>query len=191
MAKTLFLVIGAPGSGKTTDAEIIAKNDINMTHYSTGDMLRGEIETGSELGKTIKRYTSKGDLVPIDIVIKTIINAIINAPTSSVIIDGYPRSKEQLNALDDYLTLNNNVILKSVLEVVVSESTALDRVLGRSRGDDDNERVFKNRMKVYTNPLKEIQTFYTKQNILTKIDGEGSIKEVVASIAKHIEQVSK
>ena len=189
MAKTLYLVIGAPGSGKTTDAEIIAKNDTNITHYSTGDMLRAEIATNSELGKKIESYTSQGNLVPIEIVIKTITNAIINAPTSGVIIDGYPRSGEQLNALDDYLALNNDVTLKSVMEVVVSEQTALDRVLGRSRGNDDNERVFKNRMKVYTEPLKEIQDFYNKQNLLTKIDGEGSIEEVVASIAKHIEQL--
>jgi len=186
MPKKLFLVIGAPGSGKTTDASSIAKDNSDITHYSTGDMLRDEISTGSELGKTIQSYTSNGNLVPIEIVIKTIINAILKAPTSTIIIDGYPRSGEQLSALDDYLKQSDEVELKSVIEVVVSKETALDRVLGRSRGDDDNERVFNNRMQVYLEPLQEIQEFYTKKNLLKKIDGEKSIEEVVASMLEHI-----
>ncbi len=191
MAKKLFLVIGAPGSGKTTDASIIAKNNSDITHYSTGDMLRDEISTGSELGKIIESYTSNGNLVPIEIVIKTIINAILKAPTSTIIIDGYPRSGEQLSALDDYLKQSDDVELKSVIEVVVSKETALDRVLGRSRGDDDNERVFNNRMQVYLEPLQEIQEFYTKKNLLKKIDGEKSIEEVVASMLEHINSLIK
>ena len=71
-----------------------------------------------------------------------------------IIIDGYPRSLEQMSELDKYLVDENEVKLVNVIEVEVSEEVARDRVLGRSRGSDDNVEVFNNRMKVYTQPLK-------------------------------------
>ncbi len=185
--KKLFLIIGAPGSGKTTDAELIAEKHEDITHYSTGDMFRAEVATGSELGKTIDSYVSAGNLVPIAIVINTIVTAIKNAPTPTVIIDGYPRSQEQMTELDKYLTNENAVELVNVIEVEVSEEVACDRVLGRARGSDDNIEVFNNRMKVFTDPLKDIQDFYAAKNILTKINGERSIEEVVNEMDEFIQ----
>ena len=174
--KKLFLVIGAPGSGKTTDAEVISKNNADsMVHYSTGELLRAEVASGSELGKLIDSYTSKGNLVPLEIVVKTIVDAISNAPKNIVLIDGYPRSVEQMTELDKILTSKNDITLTSVIEVEVSEKTACDRVLGRARGADDNVEVFNNRMKVYQTPLKEIQDFYSKKGILQKMNGERTI----------------
>ncbi|MDB2563016.1 adenylate kinase, partial [Sulfurimonas sp.] len=154
--KKLFLIIGAPGSGKTTDAELIAKNNEDISHYSTGDMLRAEVASGSDIGKELDSYMSKGNIVPIAIVIETIVNAIKASPTDIVIIDGYPRSIEQMDALDSYLSNENLVTLINVIEVAVSEETARNRVLGRARGADDNSKVFDNRMKVYLDPLKDI-----------------------------------
>ncbi|MEA2099331.1 MAG: adenylate kinase [Campylobacterota bacterium] len=180
--KKLFLIIGAPGSGKTTDAELIAKNNENITHYSTGDMLRAEVATGSKVGKELDSFISKGLIVPIEIVVKTIVNAIKSAPTQNVILDGYPRSLEQMNALEDFLNTEDNLQLTSVIEVAVSEETARDRVLGRNRGADDNTEVFDNRMKVYKEPLNDIQSFYTAKHILKMISGEGTIEEVVTEM---------
>jgi len=184
--KKLFLIIGAPGSGKTTDAELIAKNNDNITHYSTGDMLRAEVASGSEIGKEIDSYISKGLIVPIEIAIKTIVNAIKSAPTNVVILDGYPRSIEQMDALENFLKTEDKLELVSVIEVEVSEDTARDRVLGRNRGADDNTEVFNNRMKVYTEPLAEIQEFYKAKNILKIISGEGSIEEIVSEMESFI-----
>lgn len=161
----LFLIIGAPGSGKTTDASIIARDDERITHYSTGDLLREEVASGSELGKLIDSFISKGNLVPLEVVVNTIVSALKKSPTQSVIIDGYPRSVEQMLEFDKVLQNSADIALRTVIEVQVSEEVAKERVLGRARGADDNEKVFYNRMRVYSEPLDEIRAFYKDKKV--------------------------
>ena len=190
--KKLFLIIGAPGSGKTTDAQLIAKKHDTIAHYSAGDMFRAEVASGSDRGKLINSYISKGAIVPINIAIETIVGAIKKAPSDAVIIDGYPRSIEQMVELDKYLESEDQVELVSVIEVEVSRQTAFQRVLGRAEDAkivraDDNEEVFLNRMNVYTEPLQEIKSFYTKRNRLKVINGEGTIEEIVTEMDEFIQ----
>ena len=187
--KNLFLIIGAPGSGKTTDASIIAEQNDNIVHYSTGDMLREEVGSGSDLGKEIESYISKGALVPLEIIVNTIVSAINNAPVDNVLIDGYPRSTEQMTAFDALVEKEDNIKLASVIEVRVSEQVAKDRILGRAADakpgeerSDDSIEVFFDRMKIYTDPLEEIQEFYTNKNLLKVISGERTLEEVVADM---------
>jgi adenylate kinase len=184
--KKLFLIIGAPGSGKTTDASIIAEKNENIVHYSTGDMLREEVASGSELGKEIDSFISQGALVPLNIIVDTIVSAINNAPVDNVLIDGYPRSTEQMTAFDALVSKEENIELASVIEVRVSEAVARERILGRraeaapgEERSDDNEDVFVSRMKIYTDPLEEIQAFYEAKNLLTVISGERTLEAVV------------
>ncbi len=185
--KKLFLIIGAPGSGKTTDAQLIAqKNADTIVHYSTGDLLREEVASGSDQGKIIDSFISKGNLVPLDIVVQTIVTALQNAPKNIVIIDGYPRSIEQMQALHQKLETQNSVQLTKVIEVEVSEEVARNRVLGRARGADDNVEVFNNRMQVFLKPLEEIRTFYKEKNLLYKINGERSIDAIVDEMNAYI-----
>ena len=187
--KKLFLIIGAPGSGKTTDASIIAEKNENIVHYSTGDMLREEVGSGSDLGKEIESYISKGALVPLEIIVNTIVSAINNAPVANVLIDGYPRSVEQMTAFDELVSKEDNIELASVIEVRVSEAVARQRILGRAAEaapgegrSDDSEEVFNDRMKIYTDPLAEIQAFYTQKNLLEVISGERTLEEVVSEM---------
>ncbi|HQR74072.1 MAG TPA: adenylate kinase [Sulfurovum sp.] len=191
--KKLFLIIGAPGSGKTTDASIIAQNNDTIVHYSTGDMLREEVASGSTLGQEIESYISKGALVPLDIIVNTIVTAINNAPVNTVLIDGYPRSTEQMTAFDALVAKEENIELASVIEVRVSEQVARERILGRraeaapgQERSDDSEEVFNDRMKIYTDPLTEIQAFYTQKNLLKVISGERTLEEVVADMEAFI-----
>ena len=183
--KKLFLIIGAPGSGKTTDADLIAKKHSDtIVHYSTGDMLRTEVASGSELGNTIESYISKGALVPLEIIIDTIISAIKHSPKDVVLIDGYPRSTEQMTALDEILQTEDEIDLVSVIEVRVSEAVAKERILGRAAEaevvrSDDSVEVFYDRMKIYTDPLAEIQKFYTDKNLLHVINGERTLEVIV------------
>lgn len=185
--KKLFLIIGAPGSGKTTDAQIIAeRNGALMAHYSTGDLLRAEVASGSERGRRIDSFISKGLIVPIEIAIETITAAIKSAPSDVILFDGYPRSHEQMAELDKFLQNDSSIQLVNVIEVTVSETVARERVLGRARGADDDEKVFTNRMKVYTDPLVDIQNFYQDKNLLVKIDGERSIEAIVDEMESYI-----
>ena len=187
--KNLFLIIGAPGSGKTTDAELIAeRHPHKVEHFSTGELLRAEKARGTELGKTIASYVDNGNLVPLNIVIDTIVSAIKSTEKEVILIDGFPRSVEQMDALDKILEQDNGVKLVNVIEVEVSEEVAKDRVLGRARGADDNEEVFNNRMKVYTEPLAEIEKFYEERGVLHKIDGERGIEEIVNEMDQFIQK---
>ena len=190
--KKLFLIIGAPGSGKTTDAELIAAKHNNITHYSTGDMFRSEVASGSERGYIIDTYISAGNIVPIDIAIETIVGAIKKALSDIVVIDGYPRSVEQMSELDKYLVNEPEVELVNVIEVEVSQNTAFQRVLGRAADadvirTDDNENVFLNRMKLFTEPLSQIKEFYIKRDLLKVISGEGTIQEIVSEMDSFIQ----
>jgi len=183
MSKKLILLIGAPGSGKTTDGSNIAKNHSDITHFSTGDLLKDEAGKETKLGKINNAFISKGELVPTDIVIDTIVEAIKKAPTNIVLLDGFPRKEKQMKMFADCLNNVHDIELSSVIEIRVSEDVARERVLGRDEARaDDSDDVFNNRMKIYKETIAEIEAFYNQDNLLKVIDGEREVSVVVNEI---------
>ena len=186
MSKNLILLIGAPGSGKTTDGSIVAKNHLNeITHYSLGNLLKEEIEKGTVLGKIDNDYVSKGDLVPTAIAIDTVCSAISKASTETILIDGFPREGEQMKVFEDIVSDENRIKLLSVIEVRVSDDVAKNRFL-ETEGD---EETFNHMMEVYKNTISDIEKFYEKQGLLKVIDGERELEEVIVDIEKYLKEL--
>lgn len=181
MSKKLILLIGAPGSGKTTDGQSIAKKHSDITSYSLGELLKDEIAKGTTTGKINNDYISKGDLVPTAITIDTLCSAIQKAPTDIVLVDGFPRKEKQMTILGDIVNDVNRVDLISVIEVRVSEAVARERVLGKDTSKE-SEEIFNHQMAIYKETIEHIEKFYQHEYLLKVIDGEQDVAVVVAEI---------
>lgn len=160
MPKKLILLIGAPGSGKSTDAKLIAqKHAKEITSYSTGDLIRAEIEKGTGIGNIAKSFVEKGELVPTQMVVEMIVDAINKAPTSVILLDGFPGKEKQLQYFCDYIFTHDKIAVMSVLEIKVSDETARKRWIDSGR----SEEIFENELRSYKASLSEIEGHYDKK----------------------------
>ena len=187
MSKKLILLIGAPGSGKTTDGKVVASECLaHITSYSLGEILKSEIDKGGKIGKIIDDYVSKGELVPTALTIDELCKTILDAPTDIVLIDGFPREMEHVKIFGDVINNLKRVELISVIEVRVSEETARERYF---KNHNESEEIFNHAMRVYQDTIKEIEEYYDKQNILKVIDGERDLDVVVDDIKSYLKSL--
>lgn len=182
-----IILIGAPGSGKGTQAEFI-KRDFAVAHISTGDMFRANISGGTELGKIAKSYMDKGELVPDNITVQMLKNRLAeNDAKKGFMLDGFPRTIEQSKQLDEIL-LNLNMKLEYVINLKTEDDEILRRLLKRGR-EDDNEETIKNRLKVFRNQSEPVLKYYKDIDIkIIEVLSMGDPNEIYKNIKEHLEK---
>lgn len=195
-----LILLGPPGAGKGTVAYAI-KDKLNLTHLSSGDILREEIKRGTELGKKAEQYISKGQLVPDEDIIDMILNRVQGL--NGVILDGFPRTVAQAEKLEQALKIDAVINLEAKLEVIMDRicsrrvckdcktvynvkthpETSCDSCGGEliTRADD-NEKTVSSRYGVYLEQTQPLIDFYKKRGVLHTVNGEGDIKQVEKEI---------
>ncbi len=185
-------MFGPPGAGKGTQSQLLI-DQFNLIHLSTGNILRGEIALGTELGIKAKSIMDRGDLVPDEVVIGMIRSILEKNPNAKgFIFDGFPRTTVQAESLDQMLNeLNTSISTMLSLDVDDDELTKrlLERGKSSGRADDANESIIRNRIKEYNKKTAPLKKFYTKQNKLQSITGVGSVNSIYTKICEAIEQI--
>ena len=169
------VLLGPPGSGKGTQAQKLAEKLV-IPQISTGELFRHHISAGTPLGLEAKRYLDAGDLVPSSLTNALVDDRLNEDAKDGFILDGFPRSVEQAEALRRMLDARGTKI-DAVLEFKVSEDVLLDRLKDRGRADD-TEDVILNRMKVYRDETAPLLDYYNAD--LKTVDAVGTVDEAFA-----------
>jgi len=186
-----IVIFGPPGAGKGTQSNLIVEK-YKLFQLSTGELLRKEIKSKTELGKKISSTINLGNLVSDEIVRSLIENYISkDIYKNNTIFDGYPRNLTQAKNLDVLLTKNNQKI-HIALKLSVSLETIKKRILERKKlekRDDDKEEIAIKRYKTYEENIKPVIDFYKQSNLLKEVNGEASIDEINDEISGLIDGI--
>lgn len=180
-----LILFGPPGAGKGTQAEFI-KDKYNVEHISTGDVLREAVKNETDIGLKAKSYMDNGDLVPDEVVIEIIRQKISSLENGSFMLDGFPRTKAQAEALESMLK-DQNMDIDAVIMLDVDDEEVISRIMNRQKiegREDDSEEVVRNRLNVYREQTSPLEEYYREKGILEKINGQGSIEEISQRIDK-------
>jgi len=207
MMKQLIL-LGAPGSGKGTQAAKIVE-DFGYKHVSTGDLLRKEIASGSELGKRVKAIMDSGNLVD-DVTVLELLKNNCNVHKNAYIFDGYPRNIDQAKELESKIlkgvsqqVIYFDVDLEKLVERIVNRRSCkscgeiynvinnpsrtvdvCDRCGGQLlQRDDDKESVVKNRIEVFKNTIFPVRDYYNRAGLLKIVDAGKGVAEIFTEIS--------
>lgn len=188
-----IVLFGPPGSGKGTQAEnLISK--FNLKQISTGDLFRYNMKNDTELGKLAKFYIDKGELVP-DEVTTDMLREEVQKPTESAgfIFDGYPRTANQTEALENIVKQVLNSEISVCLSLVVEDETLVKRLIKRGetsgRTDDSNEEIIRNRIKEYYSKTAEVAELYKQQGKYVEVNGIGEIAAISEKLFAEVEKI--
>ena len=214
MKKMKIIMLGAPGAGKGTQAKKIAEK-YTIPHISTGDIFRANIKNNTELGQKAKTYMDKGELgllVPDELVVDLVVDRVSQDDcTKGYVLDGFPRTIPQAEALDKALAANGEKV-DFAINVEVPDENIINRMSGRRAcvgcgatyhikynptkvegicdacgeklilRDDDKPETVKNRLNVYHEQTQPLIDFYTEKGVLKTVDGTVPMEEVFAAI---------
>jgi len=179
-----LLLLGAPGVGKGTQAVRLVQK-LGIPQISTGDMLRAAVANGGPVGHEAKAYMDRGELVP-DAVVIGVAEERLRQPDTErgFILDGFPRTTAQAQALDALLTKLGRR-LERCLVLSVHEDALVERIRKRAQVEgrsDDNEESVRTRMRVYRQQTAPLIAYYKAQGIVVELDGLGTVEEVARRI---------
>ena len=172
MNRLLFL--GPPGAGKGTQAKLICEAQ-SLLHLSTGDLLREEVSSGTDLGKVAESIMNKGELVS-DQIVLSIVEKRLTVNKKGWLLDGFPRNLSQAGSLQELLGKIGQPII-AVLLIDIDDDTLTQRMLARGR-KDDTESVIRNRLKIYRDITSPLVNYYQKLGILKSVNGCGTVEDV-------------
>ncbi len=179
-----LILLGPPGAGKGTQAKILV-DAFGIPQLSTGDILRAAIADKTPLGLEAKAIMDRGDLVS-DTIVNGIVSERLDAEDCKpgFILDGFPRTTPQAQALDDMLA-DKGIALDAVIELTADADELVRRVIQRSRDSgrtDDNPEVIRKRLDVYKESTAPLVDFYSSRGLVKTVDGMAPVDEVTASI---------
>ncbi|XP_056396430.1 adenylate kinase isoenzyme 1 isoform X4 [Hyla sarda] len=182
----IIFVVGGPGSGKGTQCERIVQK-YGYTHLSTGDLLRAEVSSGTERGKTLSAIMERGELVPLDTVLDMLRDAMIAKADVSkgFLIDGYPREVKQGEEFEKKIAAPS-----LLLYIDAGSDTMVKRLLKRGETSgraDDNEETIKKRLETYYKATEPVIALYEGRGIVRKINAEGSVDDVFKQVSESLD----
>jgi adenylate kinase len=180
-----IVILGPPGAGKGTQGKLIAA-DAGIPHVNTGEMFRAECAAGTELGERVRSILDDGDLVPDEVTIEVVRARLGQDDTArGFVLDGFPRTLAQAEALDRVLAEIDRGELCVVLDFQVSDEIALQRLLGRAGVEgrsDDAPNLVKHRLDLYHEKGEPLVEYYRARGLLVGIHADRTVEEVFAEV---------
>jgi adenylate kinase len=189
-----FIIFGPPGAGKGTQSSLLIEK-YGLKHVSTGQLLREEIEKGSQVGKVAKELIDKGQFVDDEIVLEIVKDQICNCNPSvyGLIFDGFPRTIAQAEALDKLLYQCNKSSVTAVMSLEVEDRLIVERIAKRAeiegRKDDASIDTIIRRIKTYHTKTEPLITYYKEKGKYHHIKGDLSVDEIFKNICSIIERL--
>ncbi len=175
----ILVLLGPPGAGKGTQGERLARR-IALDHVSTGDLFRDAVTTRSPAGLRAESYLRSGQLVPDQVVLQVIEEYLGNARDRDTCFDGFPRTRNQAEKLDELLK-QFNLSVTAVVYIDVPDDVALGRLLCRGRADDTEETA-RYRLQVYHEDTEPLINYYREAGVLVQVDGTGDVESVAGRL---------
>ena len=188
-----IVLFGPPGSGKGTQAQNLIQK-FNLKQISTGDLFRFNMKNETELGKLARTYIDKGELVPDQVTIDMLIDELKKpTETNGFVLDGFPRTSFQTEALDQIVKEQLNSEISVCLSLIVDDEILVSRLVKRGetsgRVDDSEESIIRNRIKEYYAKTAEVAELYKQQGKYVEINGVGEISEISEKLFAEVEKI--